>query len=175
MSLGDAARKVAEAPDLPIQPNGAHEAGAGDLIVGDGLGAEGGGGIVDGGEDTAAIKEAMHTEAAIRVKPDDLAGIVDAGCSGAEEGQRIVEGGVNAAAQEEPVLTASVVKASHDLAGVVETDRHGAVGLRAGRIVEGGVNAAAQEEAMEASRVRIVPDDLTPIVDPGCLGAGGSR
>jgi hypothetical protein len=41
-------------------------------------GAAGARGIVDGGVDAAAVKEAVNFTAAINVDPDDLARIVDA-------------------------------------------------------------------------------------------------
>jgi hypothetical protein len=70
---------------------------------------------------------------AVEVKADDLAGVVDAGCNSVVHGtQWIVEGGVDAAAQQESVLAAGVVKRPHDLAGVVDANRHGVAGLHAG-------------------------------------------
>ena len=49
-------------------------------------------GIVDSGEDTAAIEEGVRAGGVV-VLPDDLAQIVDAKCLGAIGGQGIVEGG----------------------------------------------------------------------------------
>jgi hypothetical protein len=67
----------------------------------DNAGAAGiaGKGVVDSGEEAAAINKAMIASG-IRVIPDDLAQIVDAPCHGGG-GQRIVEGGESAAAFDE--------------------------------------------------------------------------
>jgi hypothetical protein len=54
-------------------------------------GADGGQGIIEGGEGTAAVEKAV--EGVAEVKPDDLTRIVDASCL-AEGGQGIVHGGV---------------------------------------------------------------------------------
>jgi acyl-coenzyme A thioesterase PaaI-like protein len=64
-------------------------------------GAAGGQGIVEGGVSASAIQEGMGS-AGVKVRPDDLAQIVDIVCSG-ERPQGIIKGGVGAAAVEEAV------------------------------------------------------------------------
>jgi len=101
-----------------------------------GLAAEGGEGIIDGGENAPAEKEAMGV--ALRESTDDLPRVVDAECPGVGgEGQGIVDGGEGAAAQEVSVRAVGVAELSDDLAHVVDVECQRGPGA-GGRIIERG-------------------------------------
>jgi hypothetical protein len=137
----------------------------------------GGRGILDGGEEAAAQQEAMRHVGAVPISPDDLAGVVDARCSGAFDAQGIIDGGVSATTEQKAVLIAvDVLVKPDDLAGIVDVECLGVAGLCVGqRIVEGGENAAAQKEAVVAGGVQVLPDDLTLVVHADCIGTSGGQ
>jgi hypothetical protein len=63
------------------------------------VGAEGGGGIVQGGVGAATIEKAVAVVAPIKIRTDDLARPVNSLCIGALGTRRgVVDGGVSAAA-----------------------------------------------------------------------------
>ena len=66
--------------------------------------------IVERDVAAAAVKEAVHRAATVKVRPDDLARIVDAAGSGALGAQRIVERDVGTATIKEAVLHVAAVR-----------------------------------------------------------------
>src|SRR6516165_8221881 len=129
-------------------------------------------GIVDGGEEAAAIDEAVAAvDRPGLVAAGDLPGIVDAKCLGAEGGQGIVEGGVSAAVGvvEEAVHAARVGVEPDDQPCTIDALREGAAGAGRG-VIEGRVGAAVGvvEEAVTAAGVVVKPDDLARGVDALC-------
>src|SRR5262249_40966198 len=110
--------------------------------------------------------------AGIRVRPDDLAQIVDALCNGDAGGQGIVEGRVGTIAMEKAVVATAVRVEPDDLSGVVDAGGQGGMERIQG-IDNRGVSASTVEEAVDAGAGHIKAHDVTRGVDAECLGDGG--
>src|SRR5262249_61978436 len=93
-------------------------------------------------------KKAVDAPAAT-VKPNDLAGIVNASGMGGTVGQGIVEGEVCAAAQEKAMKAARVAVIPDDLARAVDAECLGEAGGQ-GMIECRESSGTASEEALEA-------------------------
>src|SRR5262249_23926198 len=172
-----AAAEIAEARELPIEPDRAQE-GGGDDVVADAveLGATGAGvaqqhGAVAAADAAEAAELPIGADLAQLVARQDgvVADVVDlvlARHGGGRVRAAQDHAGGSAAGrswvrrdcEEEPVNAAGVDVSPDDLAGVVDTACNGAVGSQG--IVDGGVGAAAEEEGVGGDGVVILSDDV---------------
>jgi hypothetical protein len=100
----------------------------------------GGRGIVDRGEEAAAVEKPVVPRMPIEIRADDLARIVDARCKGAADAQGIVDGGVGTVAVEKAMDATGVIVLTDDLARCVDAEQGGGAGPGN---VNRGVRAAA--------------------------------